>query len=43
VVPRLYLNPALHIPDVSYMQLLLEERFAMILPEETARRLRAEF
>lgn len=43
VVPRLYLNPALHIPDVSYMQLLLEERFAMISPEETARRLRAEF
>ncbi len=41
VVPRLYLNPITHIPDVSYMQLLLEERFAMVYPEETAARLRA--
>lgn len=43
VTPRLYLNPVLHIPDVSYMQLLLEERFAMLYPEETAARLRAAF
>lgn len=36
VLPRLYLNAALHVTDVSYLQLLLEERFAMVYPEETA-------
>ncbi len=40
LLPRFYLNPALHISDASYMHLLLEERFAMIHPEEAAARLR---
>jgi len=40
LLPRFYLNPALHISDASYMHLLLEERFAMIHPEEVAERLR---
>lgn len=40
LLPRLYLNPRLHVTDVSYLQLLLEERFAMIYPEETAQMLR---
>jgi UDPglucose--hexose-1-phosphate uridylyltransferase len=40
LLPRFYLNPALHISDVSYMHLLLEERFAMVYPEEVADRLR---
>jgi hypothetical protein len=39
-LPRFYLNPALHISDASYMHLLLEERFAMIHPEQVAARLR---
>jgi galactose-1-phosphate uridylyltransferase len=41
VMPRLYLNPALHVSDMAYLQLLLEEKFAMAWPEETAARLRA--
>jgi UDPglucose--hexose-1-phosphate uridylyltransferase len=41
LLPRFYLNPALHISDASYMHLLLEERFAMVHPEEVAARLRA--
>jgi galactose-1-phosphate uridylyltransferase len=40
LLPRFYLNPVLHISDASYMHLLLEERFAMIHPEEVAARLR---
>jgi len=40
IVPRLYINPALHVTDVAYMPLLLEERFAMTWPEETAAHLR---
>ncbi len=40
IVPRLYVNPALHVTDVAYMPLLLEERFAMTWPEETAEHLR---
>lgn len=40
IVPRLYINPALHVTDVAYMPLLLEERFAMTMPEETAAHLR---
>jgi UDPglucose--hexose-1-phosphate uridylyltransferase len=43
VVPRLYLNPVTHVPDVSHLQLLLEEHFAMAYPEETAARLRTVF
>ncbi|MBI2317230.1 MAG: hypothetical protein HYU75_09565, partial [Betaproteobacteria bacterium] len=34
VLPRFYLNAKLHVSDASYLQLLLEERFAMIRPEE---------
>jgi len=40
LLPRFYLNPTLHISDASYMHLLLEERFAMVYPEEVAARLR---
>jgi len=40
LLPRFYLSPVLHISDASYMHLLLEERFAMIHPEEVAERLR---
>ena len=42
LAPRLYLNPVTHVPDVSYLQLQMEERFAMIFPEETAARLRKD-
>ena len=41
LVPRLYINPALHVTDVAYMQLILEERFAMTYPEDNAAHLRA--
>ena len=41
LVPRLYINPALHVTDVAYMQLILEERFAMTYPEDNAAQLRA--
>jgi galactose-1-phosphate uridylyltransferase len=40
LVPRLYINPALHVTDVAYMQLILEERFAMTYPEDNAALLR---
>jgi len=40
LVPRLYINPALHVTDVAYMQLILNERFAMTYPEEMAAYLR---
>lgn len=40
VVPRLYINPVLHVSDMAYMPLLLDERFAMTWPEETAAQLR---
>ena len=43
LVPRFYLNPVIHVPDVSYLQLQMEERLAMVYPEETAARLRMEF
>ncbi len=43
LLPRLYVNPAMHVTDVAYMQLLLDERFSMILPETTAEGLRAAF
>jgi UDPglucose--hexose-1-phosphate uridylyltransferase len=43
LLPRFYLNPKLHVTDASYMQLLLEERFAMTYPEQTAAMLRAAF
>ena len=43
LLPRFYLNPALHVSDASYMQLLLGEPFSMLRPEEVARDLRASF
>jgi len=41
VIPRFYVNAATHASDVAYMQLVLEERFAMTYPEDTAAALRA--
>lgn len=41
LLPRLYLNPAMHVSDVAYLHLLLEERFAMAWPEDVAAALRA--
>jgi len=43
VLPRFYLNPKLHVSDASYLQLLLEERLAMVYPEATAALLRRAF
>jgi galactose-1-phosphate uridylyltransferase len=43
LLPRLWLDPGLHVPDASYLQLLLGERFSMAWPEEVAGRLRAAF
>jgi galactose-1-phosphate uridylyltransferase len=43
LLPRFYLNPKLHVSDASYLQLLLDERFAMLTPEEVAADLRARF
>jgi UDPglucose--hexose-1-phosphate uridylyltransferase len=43
LLPRLYLNPKLHVSDASYMQLLLGEPFSMVWPEEVAPDLRARF
>ena len=40
LLPRIYLNPTLHVSDVAYLHLLLEERFAMLYPEEVAAALR---
>jgi galactose-1-phosphate uridylyltransferase len=40
VVPRLWLNPRLHVGDASHFQFLLGERFAMRHPEEVAAGLR---
>jgi galactose-1-phosphate uridylyltransferase len=40
LVPRLWLNPRLHVGDASHFQLLLGERFAMLHPEEVAAGLR---
>jgi galactose-1-phosphate uridylyltransferase len=41
LLPRLFLNPVLHVSDVAYMHLLLEEKFAMAWPESVAEGLRA--
>jgi UDPglucose--hexose-1-phosphate uridylyltransferase len=43
VLPRLYIDPALHVPDANYLHMLLGERFSMAWPEETAERLRKAF
>jgi len=40
IVPRLWLNPRLHVGDASHFQFLLGERFAMLHPEEVATGLR---
>ena len=40
IVPRLWLNPRLHVGDASHFQLLLGERFAMLHPEAVAAGLR---
>jgi hypothetical protein len=34
--PRFHVKAHLHVPDVAYLPLLLEERFAMSYPEDTA-------
>ncbi len=43
LVPRLYIDPVLHVPDANYLQLLLGDRFSMAWPEEVAARLRGAF
>jgi UDPglucose--hexose-1-phosphate uridylyltransferase len=43
LLPRLYLDPVLHVPDANYLNLLLGEHFSMAWPEEVASRLRGEF
>jgi galactose-1-phosphate uridylyltransferase len=43
LLPRLYLDPVLHVPDANYLHLLLGEHFSMAWPEEVAERLRREF
>ncbi len=43
LLPRMYLDPVLHVPDANYLQLLLGERFSMAWPEDVAVGLRAEF
>jgi galactose-1-phosphate uridylyltransferase len=43
LLPRLYLDPVLHVPDANYLTLLLGEHFCMAWPEEVAARLRREF
>lgn len=40
LLPRLYLNNALHVSDASYLQLLLQESFCMRAPEAVAQQLR---
>jgi len=42
LLPRLYLNNALHVTDASYLQLLLQESFCMRHPEAVARQLREQ-
>ena len=41
IVPRFYVNPLTHAPDVSFLQLMMQESIAMTYPEETAALLRA--
>jgi hypothetical protein len=43
LLPRLYIDPVLHVPDANYLHMLLGERFSMAWPEEVATRLRASF
>ncbi len=40
LVPRFYVNPVTHSPDVSFLQLMMQECIAMTYPEETAALLR---
>jgi UDPglucose--hexose-1-phosphate uridylyltransferase len=43
IVARLYMNPHTHVTDVAHLQLMMEERLAMVYPEDTAARLRKYF
>jgi UDPglucose--hexose-1-phosphate uridylyltransferase len=43
LLPRMYIDPVLHVPDANYLNLLLGEHFSMAWPEEVAARLRHEF
>ena len=43
LLPRLWIDPALHVPDANYLHMLLGERFSMAWPEEVAGRLRGAF
>ena len=36
VLTRMFVNPALHVSDASSMMMMLDERAAMVYPEETA-------
>ncbi|HTD02471.1 hypothetical protein [Undibacterium sp.] len=40
LLPRFYLNNALHVSDASYLQLLLQESFCMRFPEVLAEQMR---
>ncbi|MES2104839.1 MAG: hypothetical protein V4634_12540 [Pseudomonadota bacterium] len=42
LLPRFYLNNALHVTDASYLQLLLQEAFCMRFPEALAGQMREE-
>ena len=43
LVPRLYIAPGLHSADVSFMQLLLDEKFATVYPEQVAQQIKSVF
>ncbi|HET8733729.1 MAG TPA: hypothetical protein VFM45_08160, partial [Anaeromyxobacteraceae bacterium] len=43
LLPRLFIDPQLHVPDANYLNMLLGERFSMAWPEEVAERLRGSF
>ncbi|HCO61538.1 MAG TPA: hypothetical protein DIT58_15275 [Porticoccaceae bacterium] len=43
LVPRLYIAPGLHSADVSFMQLLLDEKFATVYPEQVAKQIKNVF
>jgi UDPglucose--hexose-1-phosphate uridylyltransferase len=43
LLPRLWIDPVLHVPDANYLHMLLGDRFSMVWPEEVAERLRGAF
>ncbi len=43
LLPRLYIDPVLHVPDANYLNMLLGERYCMVWPEDVAARLRVAF